>query len=307
MKTYLAISIVVVTAVFNLTVAAQQTSFVELGLSNFDQNGNHLNPTSDRQAIMDTLKELINSSGGDVPNAADEDLKKKISEKTFVEALSEFLKEVEDSKSMDYTDVPSIFHGIEGISTLLAMWKFVLEEPVTMSGKIIDYGFAKKNDESGNGHLGVQMRLDYFDKNGVLYKQKFMHWDVEAINYTVMKRESTEGASYPHNPYPSAPVTFPPEGINPSDLRSVWARGLDHKLFAKGVGNFKIHDVYLMTKTVASTSEWERLPDTDYRYQVTESSCIDLMFAGFPPAIELPPQVGYCLGRCDHPRIINSR
>lgn len=48
------------------------------------------------------------------------------------------------------------------------------------------------------------------------------------------------------------------------------------------------------------------LPPNDYRYTSTAESCIDLLSHPYPPEFELPPQKGYCLGRCEHPFIVNT-
>ena len=50
-----------------------------------------------------------------------------------------------------------------------------------------------------------------------------------------------------------------------------------------------------------------RIADTEWPYQVTPASCIDLFTQGPPPATfgELAAN-DYCLGRCAHPPIVNS-
>ncbi len=106
-------------------------------------------------------------------------------------------------------------------------------------------------------------------------------------------------------------VAFPPHAIDPEDPRSVWCRGLDHKLLAKGA-DVQIKNVFRKVECCnpgcdhPECGKLVRLSDTEKFYLSTEESCIDLMFKGYPPASELPPQVEYCLGRCENPPIINS-
>ncbi|MFK7893856.1 MAG: hypothetical protein AB8B63_23775 [Granulosicoccus sp.] len=125
--------------------------------------------------------------------------------------------------------------------------------------------------------------------------------------------------------------------LNPD---SIWGRGLTGRLFASGE-SINVASVtgtlYAMTPTgsagaVADTGtayaaidgrEYYRNhviegnvvfgPNTALR-QTTEDSCIDIMFAlsesgEFPVSIEEFPatQRGWCLGRCKHPLIANSR
>lgn len=298
--------VAIIASIFSLTTNAQETSFTELGLSVIDIDGNSLMP-SDREAILRTLQEGIIAESKH-PALANIDIR----EEKGVEELRALLDRISNGTLVDLEAIPSEFYGIEGLSTIIALRTFALNEPVIMKGKIVDYGFAKDSEQFGSGHLAVQMTLGYYDAMDVLYKQEFLHWDVEIIRdgsvdgYEVRERQG-DAASDPDNPFPNT-VSFPPEATNPADLRSVWARGLDHKLFAK-YNDIKIRNVYLKTRTVASPpdNDFVRLDDNDYRYQATPSSCIDIMFAGYPPPIELPPQIGYCLGRCDHPQIYNSK
>jgi hypothetical protein len=76
---------------------------------------------------------------------------------------------------------------------------------------------------------------------------------------------------------------------------------LKYKLNAKGTG-IVVRHVYRKV----DSDPIELLPPTDPRYASTAESCIDLLFNPYPPETELPPQIGYCLGRCEQPAILNT-
>jgi len=183
----------------------------------------------------------------------------------------------------------------------------------TMKGKISDYIFiADADGKTGSGHLSVDVTEEFFknrQRNTV-----FHHWDIEIKKYEVHQRVD---AGFPDFPFPvlqgnpelkaepdpkKVLVDFPKEAIDPENDLSVWHRGLDHKLFARGKGGIKIHKIY----ESVNGSKLSPLPREHPWYTVDDESCVDLMFKGYPPAIGLPPQSNYCLGRCVHPKIINT-
>ena len=188
-----------------------------------------------------------------------------------------------------------------------------------VTGKIRDYLFiADPNDKrKGSGHLSVEMLFEV-DRDE-MQESLFFHWDISVRNYTVHVRDDSR---FPDFPFPelqgkpneanelteSAKVVFPKSSTDPGNPISVWARGLNHKLFAEGgkddegKDNFTIDNIYRSR----NGGPLERLDDRHEWYQTPEGSCVDLMFKGYPPAAGLPPQTNYCLGRCAHPRIVNT-
>jgi hypothetical protein len=90
---------------------------------------------------------------------------------------------------------------------------------------------------------------------------------------------------------------------DPADPRSVWRRGLTHKLHSMGT-RIKIDNIY---HRKLSEPNLERLPNGHGWYVSTGASCLDLFTQGRPPATfgELTAH-DYCLGRCMHPPIVNS-
>ena len=172
-------------------------------------------------------------------------------------------------------------------------------------GKIRDYIFiADKDFKTGKGHLSVDVVHEFCDSKGD--HSVFHHWDIDIHKYTVFKRDDT---NFPNLPFPELKdkITFPAFSLDPEDDRSIWKRCLDHKLFAegkdeKGNDNFTINDIYQRV----DGGPLIRLDDAHDWYRVTKESCIDLMFKGYPPASGLPPQSNYCLGRCEHPKIVNT-
>jgi len=186
-------------------------------------------------------------------------------------------------------------------------------------GKIRDYLFVNKTK---SGHLSVELAHEEF-----LTKQNFLdcdpnhvtiyHWDIEIAHYgySVHHRDDIALKDPTKSPFPTLPsptdedgkpvVVFPPHALDPDDPRSIWCRGLDHKLFARGK-DVKIINVYRKIDDYPLMRIDENDADGMRFYVSTEESCVDIMFKGYPPESQLPPQVEYCLGRCENPPIINS-
>jgi len=207
------------------------------------------------------------------------------------------------------------FLGFCGLSNILA-FRTVMDildnprrKPHQVYGKIRKWVFHLDNDDpqdmKGHGHLAVEMKTEYFDHvNGsdVVTRREILNWDIEVKRngYKVVKREGPRDISN-REPFPNT-IPLPAEKVDPSNADSIWARDLDYKLFARGNSIF-VRNIYRQV----DDNSIELLPRTHSYYNITECSCIDIMFDGFPPELELPPQAGYCLGRCNSPYIMNSR
>ena len=249
--------------------------------------------------------------------------------------LSEIVDERYTNGSLPL-DMPNVLKGIGGFSTLQFLQRALAnivpspdfpERRTEVSGMIRDYVFVHESDHSqenyiasGSGHLAVEMITEVFDTNEDYASKnpsfrELIHWDIDIKKqgYKVFRRnprdEVISGAAPPFSLNPGD-LTFPPASINPANSQSIWCRGLDHKLFAKGPDAFEIHHVYRQINCDQIERIDEIVPigggDIDPWYGVTPESCIDLMFRGFPPATELPDQSGYCLGRCKSPDIVNT-
>lgn len=212
-------------------------------------------------------------------------------------------------------NTPDAMKGFDGCSVNQFLKRLLfLETRCLVFGKIRDYVFelqrgpfaAKPHIAEGRGHIGVEVVTETFNNdqsfsNGNPDRRELLHWDIaiEDYGYRVFERQGS--AESPNNdPFPGT-VDFPPEATNPANSLSVWCRGLDHKLFASSDA-IRIERVYRQI----DCGRLNLLPDTDELYQIKLESCVDLMFKGFPPATQLPEQSGYCLGRCEHPGIVNS-
>lgn len=277
--------------------------------------------------------QLVLSGAGDDKMAGDDNYTENCGEKKCGDIdladegdrvlLRSFIASVEQGET-NASNTPVFLRGVEGISTLMAFEAYLdltnIDGPIrppTTKGKIRDYVY---NDATKSGHLSVEMRKSYFNLAGILYKQRIRHWDIEVAGvYNVHTRNGDENS--PTDPFPNA-VQLSSFMTNPLDLRSVWARGLDHQLLAKGRAGIAVRHVYEMVVSMPNPpynagnpyqlkETFKRLPDSGPNrnsvYETTEDSCVDIFFAEYPPALHLPPQIGYCLGRCDHPEIINSR
>ena len=218
--------------------------------------------------------------------------------------------------------VPKALQGIGGLSTTLLLQKLLLfkkdkegnnvkdkdgnnipSADKVLYGKIRDYTYDKKEER---GHLSVDVCIDRKEFVKVNENRKeFYHWDIEIENgFRQMKRDEPSNPDVEttyNNPFPG--FNLPKIAIDPADPRSIWRRGLDYKLYARGKG-IKVRHIYYRR---VSDPELERLPVGHQFYESTTASCVDLFTEGPPPGTfaELTDN-GYCLGRCPHPPIINS-
>ncbi|MGI9437906.1 MAG: hypothetical protein ACR2Q4_24250, partial [Geminicoccaceae bacterium] len=182
-----------------------------------------------------------------------------------------------------------------------------IEYRTKVCGKIRDYVFV---DETKSGHLAVELvQEEYCTRQAFLDckpdRVTTYHWDIEVPEYCYEVHERDDNG-FPNNPFPTLPdVSFPPHALDPDDARSIWCRCLDYKLYAKG-SKIRILNVYKSVDGGDLIRLDESKPENAGYYQSTESSCVDIMFKGYPPATQLPPQIEYCLGRCVHPPVVNS-
>jgi hypothetical protein len=193
--------------------------------------------------------------------------------------------------------VPEALQGIGGFSTILVLKKILLSVHQTLFGKIRDYIFV---DKTKSGHLSVDMCMD---------RSEFFHWDIEILDgeYRVHPRQgdpaNPRDPYYPDNPFPNVDLELPAAATDPGNPKSIWARDLDHKLHAMG-DRIEVRHIYHRR---LSEPDLTRLDSKHQLYTSTRASCIDLFTQGRPPATvgELK-QKDYCLGRCEHPAIVNT-
>jgi hypothetical protein len=221
--------------------------------------------------------------------ADDEDPDKRYTDEELADLLARL--EQDDTRA---DELPEALTGISGLSTAHLL-KWVLAAPgqeEKISGLIRHYYF---NDGTRGGYLEVDTKVETL-QNGTVVQTDTLFWAVAVRpgTYQVHKRKE-DPAHYPDDPFPGT-VEFPQPAIDPNNPDGIWKRELDHKLFAKGTG----------IVVLGVIKNGVLLDQTNYRYTSTAASCIDLMFKGYPPESELPPQPAYCLGRCDHPQIVNT-
>jgi hypothetical protein len=187
----------------------------------------------------------------------------------------------------DVRGVPSALGGIAGFAVISFLEAYAAESRVgpTISGKIKDYVF---DEDDLSGHLAVDTKV-YLPWSQITNR---FHWDIEVRpgTYQVIPH-SGDG----RNPFPNTVAFDPPK------LADIAQRRLDHKLFAQGPG-IRVRHVY----KIRNDGSVQRYPNNYVYYASTLDSCIDLMFAGEPPAIYLPVQKYYCLGRCAQPAVVNT-
>lgn len=197
------------------------------------------------------------------------------------------------------TPVPEALKGIGGFSAR-GLLRAADGQRQVITGKIRDYVY---DDSNKSGHLAVDTRVEIFAtrESFVMHKPDVTlryHWDIEIEPgaFEVQKHSGEDLDPFPGTEKHPVPVEF-----TDATLKDIKKRGLIYKLFAKGE-KIVVRHIY----QVFDDGSIERLPNKDPLYESTEESCIDIMFDRFPPAIDLPPQRGYCLGRCDQPQVVNT-
>lgn len=202
-----------------------------------------------------------------------------------------------DEGSLTQEEVPAALRGIGGFGLQLVARAFLFEDAPAfrVQGRIRDYVYV---DDAQSGHLAVDVRTEFFasakdrDSGQPPLSTELLHWDIDVEN---VYQVHTRGLDFT-DPYPQVDLELPGYAI-----ASIWARDLKYKLHAKGTG-IVVRHVYRKV----DNDPIELLPPTDPRYASTDESCIDLLFNPYPPETELPPQIGYCLGRCEQPAIVNT-
>lgn len=201
------------------------------------------------------------------------------------------------------SDLPDALTGIPGF-TVLQLLEAYLEPELErkVSGKIRHYYF---NDDNKGGYLEVDTVVDTLRDGEIVHTDTYF-WAIavrpetfEVVPRCDINPDDPNGCDDNGNAPFLDTLALPAKRLDPNDPEkdSIWQRGLDHKLWAEGTG---IVVVGVIRNGVLLS------PDHHPLYVSNEDSCIDLMFAGYPPVSELPPQPGYCLGRCAHPEVVNT-
>lgn len=181
------------------------------------------------------------------------------------------------------------------------------------SGQIIEFDLTPSSPSTGEGRIVVDVVVETFNnKEQILLccaEKKIFRWVILIKNYTIHKRTEIESDLF-MNPFPTlSDFDFPTSALDPDNPSSVWCRCLNRKLYAKG------EDLHI-EEILCGPNESELEPLDKERnhcwYDVTETSCVDLMLkvndGNLPTSIEDLFQVDgdYCLGRCLHPPVFNT-
>lgn len=192
-------------------------------------------------------------------------------------------------------EAPAGLRGIGGLGVRLVARAFLLDEAHRVRGKIRDYLY---DEGTASGHLAVDVRTEFFasakdrDSGRPPVRTELLHWDIEIDGaYEVHPR----GLDF-LDPFPDVDLELPGYAI-----ASIWNRDLKYKLHAKGPGIIVRH-IY----SKVDDNPIQRVRSEDPRYAQTDEACIDIFFNPYPPETELPPQIGYCLGRCEQPAVVNT-
>lgn len=111
--------------------------------------------------------------------------------------------------------------------------------------------------------------------------------------FVVVKRDD-------HAPDGPFPGTMP---FTRAMINDVEFYGYQYKLWARG-NSITINEIALKPE---GDVVFTKLPMSDPRYKIGPDSCIDMLFVREPPSDlgRLGPPF-YCLGRCDHPGLVNT-
>lgn len=216
------------------------------------------------------------------------------------ERLAELLARAQED-DVRASGLPEALTGIPGFTVLQLLGAYLepeLERKV--SGKIRHYYF---NKTRRSGYLEVDTVVDTLQDGRIIETDEYF-WAiaVRPETFDVVLRcdinpDDPNGCDDNGNAPFLDTLALPDAALDETNKDGIWKRGLDHKLWAKGTG---IVVVGVIRNGVLLS------PDHHPLYVSNEDSCIDLMFAGYPPVSELPPQPGYCLGRCEHPEVVNT-
>lgn len=174
--------------------------------------------------------------------------------------------------------------GIDALPIVQFLTAYVNGEQQKVRGKIRQYYF---NDEEKGGYLEVDTIVETL-QGGVVTETDTYFWAiaVRPPTYQVIDHSGDRD-----DPFPGTLPLMEPK------LTEIEMRKLDQKLWAKGPG----------IVIIAVERNGVLLPTTNYLYTSTAASCIDMMFWGYPPRSELPiKQEAFCLGRCQHPMVVNT-
>ncbi len=175
---------------------------------------------------------------------------------------------------------------------------------IRIVGRIRNFVYAYDPEtRRGPAHLAVDVETIY--PNGWT---EFLHWAIDAT------LETHERADSEDDPFPKVDLALDDRLRLKTSASSIWQRGLDLKLHARG-DDIRVHHVFQRI----GYGRIERLPNEHPFYQSSAESCVDLLAASFGPD-RMPPTTYhelrrflpgeqrplYCLGRCAHPAIINS-
>ena len=204
--------------------------------------------------------------------------------KALLDSIEEGEEDDADNVVYQSAGLPDTLRGFAAISTAQFLRTAVLGESEEIRGKITRYYY---NDYTSGGYLEVKTIVRRFNAAGAQIAKNRYFWaiSIRPDTFTVHRRNDVD----PDDVFP---------GTLPISLSHVEERGLDHKLYATGENQgIVVLGVY---------QNGTLLPQSHPYYDMTPTSCIDLLFNGYPPEDELPEQRFYCLGRCDSPPIVNT-
>lgn len=212
------------------------------------------------------------------------------------ETLQDRIERIEQSDfvaGLAGISVRTFLHAVK--QTLGPDGRFARQATVITKGKIQAYYFDDGPSTDKNDCLEVLMvtRPVLANATGPVIAYR---WTVFA-NLQAAKRRHDNEPGYDKND------VFPDSDSVPIGEALAAARMAEYKLWAKA-GDIEVRKVELSV----NNGPFVTLPQIDPLYQSTPESCIDMMFQVYPPRT-LPPYVRppfYCLGRCEHPRIINT-
>lgn len=180
-------------------------------------------------------------------------------------------------------------------------------QEVSVSGQLVAYEFVEGSTPGrGNGSIEaityIERRVQPVGQGTPQTRTEAYWWKISVINQGF---EVHEHSNDPDDPFPG---TLPFDQETKDRIEN---RGFEFKLWATG-GDIVVDEILVDHNYDPNNPNFVALNPNNPNYadlfQSDPASCIDMMFVDYPPET-LPDGAEppfYCLGRCQHPYIINT-
>ena len=164
-------------------------------------------------------------------------------------------------------------------------------------GKLEAYYY---DDSTQEGCLRVLMETTSWHTTGSAIRTIAYRWTISGSFNVAGRTPSGDPAFDPNDVFPDSDTVPIPVAMAEDEN----GEPFQYKLWAKG--NMIQH---IKVEKRKPNGTFQPVQPSDGLHQVTDQSCIDMMFKDYPPQTLSPDAAPpfYCLGRCEDPPIINTR